>query len=89
MRWPPSEHVFQTALGGRPVGVFWEGERRFDVVMRLPPASRDDIEKIRKLRVVVEGGVLVPLEALAQVTTGSGRATINRRSSRSSTPHRE
>ena len=30
------QHVFQTAVGGRPVDEFWEGERRFDVVLRLP-----------------------------------------------------
>lgn len=76
------QHVFQTAIGGTPVGTFWEGERRFDVVMRLPQASRDDIEKIRKLRVPVEGQTLVPLEALAQVSTGFGRASINRENGR-------
>ncbi len=76
------QHVFQTALSGRPVGAFWDGERRFDVLMRLPLASRDDIEKIRKLRVPVEGGAMVPLDALASVKTGFGRATINRENGR-------
>jgi cobalt-zinc-cadmium resistance protein CzcA len=76
------QHVFQTALAGRPLASFWEGERRFDVVMRLPQSSRDDIEKIRKLRVAVEGGALVPLEELASVSTGFGRATINRENGR-------
>lgn len=76
------QHVFQTAIGGTPVATYWEGERRFDVVMRLPQGDRDDIEKIRKLRVPVEGNTLVPLEALAQVTTGRGRASINRENGR-------
>jgi cobalt-zinc-cadmium resistance protein CzcA len=76
------QHVFQTAVGGRPVSDFWEGERRFDVVMRLPLESRDDVEKLRKLRVPVEGGVTVPLEALASVGTGLGRASINRENGR-------
>ncbi len=76
------QHVFQTAVGGRPVSEFWDGERRFDVVMRLPLESRDDLEKIRKLRVPVEGGVTVPLESLAQVSTGLGRASINRENGR-------
>jgi len=76
------QHVFQTALGGRPVGTFWEGERRFDVVMRLPLSERNDVEKIRRLRVPVEGGVMVPLESLARVETGQGRASINRENGR-------
>lgn len=76
------QHVFQTAVGGRPVDEFWEGERKFDVVLRLPPTERDDIEKLRKLRVAVEGGVTVPLEALATISTGQGRASISRENGR-------
>ena len=76
------QHVFQTAVGGRPVSEFWEGERRFDVVMRLPLSSRDDLEKLARLRVPVEGGATVPLETLARVETGFGRASINRENGR-------
>jgi heavy metal efflux system protein len=76
------QHVFQTAVGGEPVADYWEGERRFGVTMRLPLSSRDDLEKIRKLRVPVAGGVTVPLEALGQVQTGFGRASINRENGR-------
>jgi heavy metal efflux system protein len=76
------QHVFQTAIGGRPVSTLWEGERRFDVVMRLSIADRDDIEKIRKLRIPVDGGGTVPLEALAKVDTGFGRASISRENGR-------
>jgi cobalt-zinc-cadmium resistance protein CzcA len=76
------QHVFQTAVGGRPVADFWEGERKFDIVMRLPAAARDDEDKIRKLQVPVEAGITVPLEALAHVGTGFGRASINRENGR-------
>ena len=76
------QHVFQTALGGRPVADYWEGERKFDVVLRLPPADRDDVEKIRSLRVPVDGGLTIPLSALADVETGVGRASINRENGR-------
>lgn len=78
------QHVFQTAVGGRPVDEFWEGERRFDVVLRLPQTERDDVEKLKKLRVAVEGGVTVPLESLARLSTGQGRASINRENGRRS-----
>jgi len=76
------QHVFQTALGGRPVADYWEGERKFDVVLRLPPADRDDVEKIRSLRVPVDGGLTIPLSALADVSTSVGRASINRENGR-------
>ena len=50
------QHVVQTALGGQPVGVFWDGERRFDIVLRFPTAARDDVETIRKLQVPLQDG---------------------------------
>ncbi|MBX7099346.1 MAG: CusA/CzcA family heavy metal efflux RND transporter [Myxococcaceae bacterium] len=76
------QHVFQTAVGGRKVDELWDGERRFDVVLRLPAVERDDIEKIKKLRIPVDGGHTVPLEAMALVETGLGRASINRENGR-------
>jgi cobalt-zinc-cadmium resistance protein CzcA len=42
--------------GGRAAsGRLLEGERHFDVVMRLPLSARDDLDKIRALRVPVDG----------------------------------
>ncbi len=50
--------------------------------MRLPLSTRDDVEKISRLQVPVEGGVTVPLDSLAHVETGLGRASINRENGR-------
>ncbi len=72
------QHVLQAALGGQPVEVLWSGEARFDIVMRYPATARADIEKIRKLRVPVQGGITVPMETLAQIDVGRGRAAISR-----------
>ena len=72
------QHILQAALGGQPVGVFWDGEARHNIVLRYPTAARDDVEKIRKLQVPVQGGVTVPIETLAHVSIGGGRAAINR-----------
>ena len=78
-RWPATawtlgdfQHVFQTALGGRPVADFWEGERalrRGDAPARS--ATRDDVEKIRQAaRAGRRAASTVPLEALAHVDAG-------------------
>ncbi|MDB4986132.1 MAG: cation transporter [Myxococcaceae bacterium] len=67
-----------TALGGQVVEQLWEGDRSFDVVLRLPVASRDTVEEISALRVPTHGGALVPLPALADVGVDYGRAAINR-----------
>jgi len=80
------QHVLQAAIGGVPVSEFWDGEARHDVVMRYPLAARNDVEKLRQLLVPVQGGthgvVSVPLETIAEVKEGLGRASINRENGR-------
>jgi heavy metal efflux system protein len=75
------QHAFETAVGGRPVADYWEGERHVDVVIRLPLASRDDVEEIRHLRIATHGAA-VPLGELAHVGVGYGRASISRENGR-------
>ena len=51
-----SRTYIETALGGQPVGEFWDGERALRRRRcACPPRARDDVEKIRKLRVAGEG----------------------------------
>src|SRR5215470_10335203 len=68
----------ETALGGHTAAQLWEGERKFDVVVRLPPGTRDDVESIRQLRLPLKDGALVPLSALSEVKVDMGRAAITR-----------
>ncbi len=67
-----------TALGGRAVADYWEGDRSFDVVLRLPEADRSTIEQISNLRVPTPTGGLVPLTTVAEIKVAYGRASINR-----------
>ena len=72
------QSYLSTALGGHVVEQLWEGDRSFDVVLRLPVGARDTIEEISALRVPTPSGALVPLPALANVGVDYGRAAINR-----------
>jgi heavy metal efflux system protein len=56
-----------TALGGEPVGVFVEGNRRFDIVLRLPEAAREDLRVLENLPVRVGESGIVPLNKLAEL----------------------
>jgi cobalt-zinc-cadmium resistance protein CzcA len=76
------QRIFQAAVGGVEVGTFWEGEIPRALVLRFAQGARDDVEKIRKLPIAVDGGVTVPLESLARVDLGVGRASINRENGR-------
>jgi len=68
----------ETALGGHVASELWEGEKRFDVTVRLPPASREDVAAIRALPIPLKSGSLVPLSAIAEVKMDHGRAAITR-----------
>ena len=66
------------ALGGRTVGTLVEGNARYDIRVRLRPADRDDIDRIRALRIPDAAGRAVPLTQLARVAMEDGPAQISR-----------
>ena len=43
------QEVIQVAIGGKTVGQVYDGDRRFDIVVRLPERLRTDIEGLRRL----------------------------------------
>ena len=45
------QEVVEVALGGKSVGQVFEGDRRFDLVVRLPERLRNDLEAIRRIPV--------------------------------------
>lgn len=43
------QETVSTAIGGKESGTLFEGDRRFDIVVRLPETSRNDVEAMRRL----------------------------------------
>lgn len=70
--------VVQTAIGGRDVGQVFEGDRRFDLVIRLPEAERNEPAVLETLPVPLPGGRYVPLNEVATIATVTGPNAINR-----------
>jgi len=68
----------ETAMNGRTVSEIVEGERKFDLVVRLDDPYRVDIDALRRLSINLKGGGRVPLETVADIVEGSGPNTINR-----------
>lgn len=66
------------AFGGEIAGSVFEGERRFDLVLRLQKEFRTDIEHIRQLPVALPNGLQVPLRELADIDYTEGPAKISR-----------
>ena len=72
------QSYLETALSGHAASELWDGEKRFDVTVRLPKASREDLSSIRELRVPLKDGTLVPVSAFAKVGMAKGPAAITR-----------
>ena len=68
----------ETAMNGRVVSEIVQGERKFDLVVRLDDRYRGDVEALKRLPINLRNGGRVPLEKVATVTRASGPNTINR-----------
>ena len=74
------QDVIETALGGREATQIWEGEKRFNVVVRLREEERRDIATIKNILVDTPAGPRIPLEDVATISVGSGSMNIARES---------
>jgi heavy metal efflux system protein len=72
------QQVISIALGGQTVGQVFEGDRRFDLVVRLPEIRRNDLRSISELPVSLPDGGYVTLGEIAEITVAPGPNAINR-----------
>lgn len=69
-------------IGGKEIGVVLEGQKRFTLQARFDPELRDNLDRIRDLRVSAPGPAgtprLIPLSELAEIVLEDGPAQISR-----------
>ena len=70
--------LISMGFAGRTVGSVFEGEKRFDLVVRLDAAQRIDIASLENLYVDIPQGGKIPLSELAEITFQTGAAKISR-----------
>ncbi|AVR44610.1 CusA/CzcA family heavy metal efflux RND transporter [Christiangramia fulva] len=70
--------LIQSAFAGGKAGVIFEGEKRFDLVVRLQPEDRTGIENIQNLYVTLPSGAQIPLKEVANISYQSGPMQISR-----------
>ena len=66
------------AIGGESAGIIYEGDRRFELVVRLPETTRRDIDRLKFLPVPLPNGDYVPLEEVATLDISPAPAQISR-----------
>lgn len=70
--------VIEMGFAGKSMGSVYEGERRYDLVLRLDENSRRDISGLENLYVDTPSGEKIPLRELAEIKYTKGAAQISR-----------
>ena len=70
--------IITTAIGGDPATWVYEGNRRFNLILRFPTEFRDSVAKIRNILLKTATGAFIPLGDLAIVESREGPALISR-----------
>lgn len=70
--------VVRAGFAGEKAGVVYEGEKRFNLVVRIAKDNRQNIEQLKNLFIPLPSGDQVPLEQVADITYERGAAMISR-----------
>lgn len=70
--------IIRGSFAGEKAGLMFEEEKRFDIVVRLDPEFRQDIQDLRNLYVPLPSGAQIPLSELAQIDFEDGPTQISR-----------
>jgi cobalt-zinc-cadmium resistance protein CzcA len=70
--------MISMGFAGKVVGSVFEGERQFDLAVRLDSENRQDISNLRNLYVDIPNGGKIPMSELAEITYQKGAAKISR-----------
>jgi cobalt-zinc-cadmium resistance protein CzcA len=71
-------NVVESIVAGKQAGLVYEGEKRFDLVVRLNEVTGQDVESIKSLLVPASNGARIPLADVASIKVVEGPAQISR-----------
>lgn len=79
------QDTIATAIGGKEAGTLFQGDRRFDILVRLPESVRNDLEAIKRLPLPLpreQGGAArtsyIPLGEVATLDVAPGPNQVSR-----------
>jgi cobalt-zinc-cadmium resistance protein CzcA len=70
--------IITTAIGADAATRVYEGQRRFDLILRYPEPYRDSVDTISNILLTTAAGALIPLGDIAKVELREGPALISR-----------
>jgi cobalt-zinc-cadmium resistance protein CzcA len=75
-------NLVESIVAGKEAGQVYEGEQRFNLVVRLNEQSGRDVEAIKNLQVAAPNGARIPLSQIADASVVEGPAQISREDTR-------
>lgn len=70
--------VIETALAGKNSGVVFEGDKKFDIIIKYNDSYKNNINEIENILVTSKNGYTIPLSLLADIDIKEGPAEITR-----------
>jgi cobalt-zinc-cadmium resistance protein CzcA len=70
--------ILNTAYAGGTTGVVYEGERKFDLVIRIPKNGDTDIDALKSLLIPTPQGNQIPLNEVAEIAFKTAPSQISR-----------
>jgi len=74
--------VVNMAFAGQTAGLVYEGEKRFDMVVRLEGDARNQLNDVRNLLVATQNGAQIPLHQVASIEEEEGVNQVQRENTR-------
>jgi len=71
-------NVIETALAGKSSGVVFEGDKKFDIIIKYSDEYKKNIDVIRNILVASPENLMIPLSELAEIDVKEGPAEITR-----------
>jgi cobalt-zinc-cadmium resistance protein CzcA len=77
------QDMVATAIGGKEAGTLFDGDRRFDIIVRLPENLRNDLEAMKRLPIALPRGEnarasYIPLGEVATLELAPGPNQVSR-----------
>jgi cobalt-zinc-cadmium resistance protein CzcA len=72
------QQVIEAGIGGQVAGQVYEGQRRFDILVRYPKDIREQLQQIQEIPVYLGNGQFIPLKRVSKIVAQEGPREIQR-----------
>lgn len=72
------QNMIEAAIGGKSVGSIYDGDKRYDIVVRYLPEERNNLDAIKTIQIPSSSGELIPMGQLATISLIDGETNLYR-----------